>query len=166
MDNDKQKRVSIDELFNKEITKVERLRSVILIGLLGVEALMLLVIYLFFIEDYMILFKSNIAIFSILLFTVVIIIYESLIHYFMGKENKPFFFNPKIFGFFNSFSEITLLSILLVVIVEYSGQILILKAPAALTYFIFIVLSTFRLNYKLPVFTGILAAVEYIIISC
>jgi len=99
MDNDKQKRVSIDELFNKEITKVERLRSVILIGLLGVEALMLLVIYLFFIEDYMILFKSNIAIFSILLFTVVIIIYESLIHYFMGKENKPFFFNPKLFGF-------------------------------------------------------------------
>jgi len=165
MDKDKNNKLSTEELFDKEITKIERLRSVILIGLLAAEAVLLLVIYLFFIEDYLNLFKSNIAIFSILMFTVVIIIYESLIHYFMGRNNKPFFFNPRLFGFFNSFSEITLLTVLLVVIVEHSGQILILKAPAALTYFIFIVLSTFRLNYKLSVFTGTLAAAEYIFIS-
>jgi adenylate cyclase len=120
---------------------------------------------MFFTDDYMSLFKSNIAIFSILLFTIIIIIYESLIHYFMGRRNKPFFFNPRLFGFFNNFSEITLLSILLVIIIEHSGQILILKTPATLTYFIFIVLSTFRLNYKLSVFSGTLAAAEYILIS-
>ena len=162
---DKDKRVSVDELFNKEITETERLRSVILISLLALEAVLLLTIYLFFTEDYMSLFKSNIAIFSILLFTLIIIIYESFIHYFMGRSNKPIFFNPRLFGFFNSFSEITLLTILLMIIVEHSGQILILKTPATLTYFIFIVLSTFRLNYKLSVFSGTLAAAEYILIS-
>ncbi len=50
-------------------------------------------------------------------------------------------------------------------IVEYSNQTIILQAPATLTYFIFIVLSTFRLNFKLSIFTGALAAFEFILIS-
>jgi adenylate cyclase len=111
------------------------------------------------------MFKTNIAIYAILIFTILIIIYEFFVHYLMGKENKPFFFNPRIFGYFNSFSEVTLLTVLLAFIVEYSGQTFILKAPATLTYFIFIVLSTFRLNFRLSIFTGTLAALEYIFIS-
>ena len=159
------KRMSVEELFNIEISKSERLRALILIGLLGMEALFMIVIYFIFSEEYYQLFKSNIAIYSILIFTILIIIYESFVHYLLGRKNKPLVFNPKIFGYFNSFSEVTLLSILLIFIIEYSNQTIILKAPATLTYFIFIVLSTFRLNFKLSIFTGTLAAFEYILIS-
>ncbi len=146
---------SVEKLYNTEIFKSERLRSIILIGLLGVEAILLLVIYFFYSEEYLQMFKTHIAIYAILIFTVIIMVYEFFVHYILGVKSKSFLINPHFFGHINSFSEISLLSILLIFIVEYSGQIIILQAPATLTYFIFIVLSTFRLNFKLSVFTGI-----------
>ncbi len=158
-------KMSIEELFNAEISKSERLRAIILIGLLGLEAVILIIIYFFYSEEYLHMFKTRIAIYAILIFTTIIIIYEFLVHYLLGKKNKSFLLNPRVFAYFNSFSEVTLLSILLIFIVEYSGQTVILQAPATLTYFIFIVLSTFRLNFKLSIFTGTLAAFEFILIS-
>ncbi len=159
------KMMSVEELFNTEISKSERMRAMILVGLLGLEALFLLIIYFFYSEEYLRMFKTHIAIYAILIFTTIIIIYEFLIHYLLGKKSKSFLLHPRIFGYFNSFSEVSLLSILLIFIVEYSKQVIILQAPATLTYFIFIVLSTFRLNFRLSIFTGILAASEYILMS-
>ncbi len=156
---------SIEELFNIEIVKSERLRAIILIGLLGVEALFLLIIYSFFTEEYLNMFKSHIAIYAIFIFTIILIIYEFLVHYLIGINKIIKFFNSKLLGYTNSFSEVSLLSILLIFIVEYSNQIIILQTPATLTYFIFIVLSTFRLDFKLSIFTGTIAAFEFILIS-
>jgi adenylate cyclase len=163
--NTQHARLSIEELLKDEISKSERIRAVILIGLLALEALSLLTIYFFYSEEYLNVFRSNIALYAILIFTIVIIFYEFFVHYFLGRKSKPNLFNPRVFGYFNSFSEVTLLSILLIFIIEYSGQTIILKAPATLTYFIFIVLSTFRLNFRLSLFTGTLAAIEYVLIS-
>jgi len=157
--------MSVEELFNSEISKSERLRALILIGLLGLEAISLLVIYFFYSEEYLYMFKTHIAIYAILIFTAIIIVYEFFVLYLFGKRNKFQFRNTQLFGYFNSFSEVSLLSILLIFIVEYSNQAIILQAPATLTYFIFIVLSTFRLNFKLSIFTGTLAAFEFILIS-
>ena len=113
---------SVEELFNSEISKSERLRSLILIGLLGVEAIFLLIIYLFYSAEYLAMFKTHISIYAILIFTVIIIVFESLVHYLIGKESKIFLLNRRFFGYFNSFSEVSLLSILLIFIVEYSQQ--------------------------------------------
>ncbi len=158
------KTISVEELYNSEISKSERLRALILIGLIGLEAIFLLVIYFFYKEEYLHMFNTHISIYAILIFTVIIIIYESLAHYLIGRS-KFYFLNPRFFSYLNSFSEVSLLSILLIFIVEYSNQTTILQSPAALTYFIFIVLSTFRLNFKLSIFTGTLAAFEFILIS-
>lgn len=155
----------LDDLFLQEVTKSERLRSNILIGLLAIEAFILLVIYFFYTEEYLLMFESHIAIYAIVIFTILIIIYESVIHYIIGRKSSSFILRPQVFGFFNSFSEITLLTLLLIYIVEYSEQSIILQTPATLTYFIFIVLSTLRLNFKLSVFTGTLAAFEFIGVS-
>ena len=155
----------VEKLFDTEISKSERLRALILIGLLGLEAIFLLVIYYFYSEEYLQMFTTHIAIYAILIFTVIIIVYEFFILYLIGKWNKSFFINPRLLTYFNSFSEISLLSLLLIFIVSYSGQTIILQSPATLTYFIFIVLSTFRLNPRLSIFTGALAAFEFISIS-
>jgi adenylate cyclase len=160
-----QKLISVEESFNAEISKSERLRAIILVGLLGLESIFLLVIYLFYSEEYLYMFKNHIAIFAILIFTFIIIIFEFLVQYFIGKRSKIFCLHSQVFAQFNAFSEVTLLSLLLIFIVEYSGQTIILQSPATLTYFIFIVLSTLRLNFKLSVFTGLLAALEFILIS-
>ena len=164
MEYSKQKK-SVDGLFDTEITSSERLRALILIGLLGLEAILLMVIYFFHRDQYLSLFNTHIAIYAILIFTLVIIIYESLIHFFIGKRMGIFFHHRKIFGYLNGFGEITLLTILFIFIVEYSDQTVILQSPATFTYFVFIVLSTLRLNFRLSVFSGGLAAVEYIAVS-
>lgn len=156
---------SVEELFNVEISKSERLRALILIGLLGVEAIFLLIIYFFYSEEYLQVFNTRISIYAILIFTAIMIVYESLVHYFLGKRSKFLSLNPRFFSYFNSLSEVSLLSILLIFIVEYSNQTFVLQSPASLTYFIFIILSTFKLNIKLSIFTGTLAAIEFILIS-
>ena len=156
---------TVEELFNIEISKSERLRALILIGLLGLEAILLLTIYFFYSDEYLLLFKTRISIYSILIFTVIMIVYESLVLYLLGKNGKFLTTYPRFFSYFNSFSEVSLLSLLLILIVEFSNQTFILQSPATLTYFIFIILSTFRLNLKLSIFTGTLAAFEFILIS-
>jgi adenylate cyclase len=160
-----QKTLSVNELFSIEISKSERLRALLLIGLLALEAFLLIVIYLFYSEQYYTLFNTRIALYAILIFTVIIIIYESLVHYFLGKRILLFTKHRYVFAYLNVFSEISLLSVLFIFILEYTHQTVILQSPATLTYFIFIVLSTLRLDAKLSVFTGILAAFEFIAIS-
>lgn len=156
---------SSKELYNAEIAGSERLRALILIGILGLEAILLMVIYFFYRKQYLSLFNTHIAIYAILIFTFTIIVYEAFVHYFIGKRMRMFFHHRSIFGYLNAFSEITLLTLLFVFIVEYSGQTVILISPATLTYFLFIVLSTLRLNFRLSVFTGTLAAVEFVAVS-
>ena len=157
--------MSFEELLKNEIFKSERLRAFILIGLLSIEAIALLFIYLIYKDEYHRMFESQVALYAIFIFAAILIIYELLIHLLISKKIKVFFLNRKFFGYFSSFSEISLLSLLLIFIVEYSNQITILQTPATLTYFIFIVLSTLRLDFKLSVFTGLLAALQYILIT-
>jgi len=161
----KQKTLSVNELFNIEISKSERLRALLLIGLLALEAFLLIVIYLFYSEQYFALFNTRIALYAILIFTVIIIFYESFVHYFLRKRILLFIKRRYVFAYLNVFSEISLLSVLFIFILEYTHQTVILQSPATLTYFIFIVLSTLRLDAKLSVFTGILAAFEFIAVS-
>lgn len=156
---------SIEWLFNTEIIHSEKLRATILTGILGLEALLLMIIYFFYRDQYLLLFTTHIAIHAILIFTLIIIIYELLVLYLIGRKTQFFLVHRDILNFFNGFAEITLLSILFVLIIEYSGQPAILQAPATLTYFVLIVLSTLRLNFKLSIFSGALAATEYVAIS-
>ena len=156
----------MQEEYNQEIFKSEKHRATLLIGLLLFEALLLIIIYYFNKEEYYKVFKTPLSIFAILLFTGLLILYEILVHYILFNFSKlsPVK-QPKIFGYFNSFSEISLLTLLLIIIIEKTHSPVILQTPAALTYFIFIVLSVFRLDFKLSVFTGFIAAIEFLIIS-
>lgn len=160
-----QKQDSPKELYNAEVAGSERLRALILIGMLGLEAILLMVIYFFYRNQYLNLFNNNIAFYAILIFTLLIIIYETVVHFFIDKKMQVFFHHRSVFGHLNAFSEITLLTLLFIFIVEYSGQTVILMAPATLTYFLFIILSTLRLNFRLSVFTGALAAIEFVAVS-
>ena len=112
---------SVEELFNVEISKSERLRALILIGLLGVEAIFLLIIYYFYSEEYLQVFNTRISIYAILIFTALMIVYESLVHYLLRAKSQLLLLNPRFFSYFNIFSEVSLLSILLIFIVEYSN---------------------------------------------
>lgn len=154
-----------DALFYQEIDTSERLRTGLLIGLLGLEGIMLLVIYLFYQDEYFRLFSTHIALYAVLIFMAIIVIYELIVYYYRHHLRRKSDISYTFNSYINAFFEVSLLSLLLMFIIKHSEQVIILHTPAALTYFIFIILSTLRLDFKLSLFTGFLAAVEYIVIS-
>jgi len=154
-----------EDLFDYEVEKSARLRAFILVGLLTFTGLSLLLVYLFFGQEYIALFKSNIAIYALLIFAIVIIVYELAVHYLVFKRGNLFNLRSKFSVYFTTFSEIGLFSILLMVVVERSESIVILSSPAVLIYFILIILSTLHLDFKLSVLAGFLAAASYVAIS-
>lgn len=156
---------NVEDLLRVEIAGSERLRANILILLLGVEALILIVIFFFYRKQYLTLFNTNLAIYAVLIFALIIIIHEYLLNQVISRGVRFFSNNHNLIIFLNAFFEITLLTLLFVFIIEFSDQTVILQAPATQTYYLFIVLSTLRLNFKLSVFTGALAALEFVLVS-
>ncbi len=163
--NPKNNDTLLEELFQQEMGKSARLRAIILIGLLSFIGISLLLVYLFFGEQYIDIFDSNIAIYALLIYALIIIAYELVVHYLVNNKNELFNLKSKFSSYLTTFSEIGLLSVLLIVVIERSGSTAILSSPAVLTYFILIVLSTLYLDFKLSVFAGLLAATTYVGIS-
>jgi len=156
----------LHEVYNKEIFKSEKHRASLLVTLLMLEAVLLIILYYLNKQEYYKVFKTPLSIFAILIFTGILIVYEIVIHYFLFRLTKiSTWIKPKVFGYLNSLSEIILLSLLLISIIDKTGSPIILQTPAALTYFIFIVLSVFRLDFKLSFFTGLSAATAFLSIA-
>lgn len=72
----KKRKNDFDELFHQEVETNESLRTVILIGLLGLEGVFLLILYLFYNIEYLKLFNTHIAIYAVLIYMAIIIIYH------------------------------------------------------------------------------------------
>lgn len=73
---------------------------------------------------------------------------------------------PEVGKFGNATAEISFISLTIYAISrDYSPPIVTLLTPLAWIYFYFIVLSTLRLNFYLSVYTGLVAAVEYFVLS-
>lgn len=155
----------LEDLFQVEIQKSARLRAFILIGLLSFIGISLLMVYLFFGEQYIDIFESNIAIYALIIYALVIIAYELFVHYLVSNWSNFFNLRLKFSAYFTTISEISLLGLLLIVVVERSGATVILSSPAVLTYFVLIILSTLHLDFKLSIYAGLLAALSYIAIS-
>ena len=73
---------------------------------------------------------------------------------------------PHVARYINSFIEILSPGVIILILSkQFSSPLAILHAPVVYLYFIFIILSTLRLDFKLPFFTGLLAAVSFFLIS-
>jgi adenylate cyclase len=155
----------LEQAYFTETLNSERLRVTILAGLLGFVVIALLILFSFFQEEYRQLFKDNQAIYSLFIYILFIITYELLVRYILGKRSATYK-KPSVFlRYLKAFLETSMPTILLIIIIHSSEQILILQGPAVLTYFLFIILATLRLDFSICLFTGFIAAVEYISIS-
>ncbi len=164
-ETDKRQRTFFDNILIEEMAESKRMRSIVLIALLGFQGVFLFLIYLLNSSEYRTLFETSIALFAVLIYMVLIILFESFAWFLAKSRPKKGELPSPVLAFLNIFLEISLLSLLLVFIVIHSGQTAILMSPAALTYFIFIILSTLRLDYRLPVFTGIISAIQFILLA-
>ncbi|EDN68087.1 adenylyl cyclase class-3/4/guanylyl cyclase [Beggiatoa sp. PS] len=67
-----------------------------------------------------------------------------------------------LFRYFNVFEETSLPTIAIFLLSQVINPIYALVSPSSFIYFIFIVLSSLRLDFKLCLFTGTVAALEYL----
>ncbi|MCK9452653.1 MAG: adenylate/guanylate cyclase domain-containing protein [Bacteroidales bacterium] len=152
-------------LFAEALKNGQNLRSGVLAVLILFQGLVLLFLYIFKRDDYYELFISGSSLFAVFLFFISILMYELISYIFFRLSNKPDDTQLSEPGFWPSMIETSLLSFTIVFIIIATKQFIILFSPFALNYFVLIILSSLRLNYKLPVFTGLMAAAQYVALA-
>jgi len=153
---------NIDEVFVQQILLSERLRVKILLFFLILLAAVLVIVFTLFRDEYQHLFHRSGNI-SAIIFTVgCFILYEfalyRLINYFI-KRGWNF---PEFGRYMNAIAEVSFPTISLIVLTAYINPGVLLNSPVTFGYFLFIILSTLRLEFNLSFIMGLAGALELI----
>jgi adenylate cyclase len=149
--------------FAVEILKSDRLRVTILIGVIATTLLLQLTMWFFAQEEFRQSFRGGfdrflaavMAIGSIAL--VCLFIQHALISRRISLKTKPF----PLLQYFSVLIETSLPTTAMIIGAQFIAPIYTLFTPAPFVYALFIVLSVLRLNARLCIFTGAIAAIEY-----
>lgn len=151
--------LGFEELLTREILQSERTRMLILAGLSGSLVVTFPVYAL----------RSGIFGTAWALQVVAVFVclasYELAIRHVVGRRLEQGKTLPRRLRFLNAFVETSVPSILILLGSRQVDPVYPLESAAAYMYPVFIVLSTLRLDFRLSVFTGCVAAVEYVILS-
>ena len=153
-----------EERLAREILRSERIRMAILAGLLAVLMVVFPVFALVFRDEYartlgMPVVLQFVAVFALLAG------YELTIRHVVGRRLEQGRTVPRALRFLNAFIETSIPSILILLAAYQVDPVYVLQSAAAYLYAVFIVLSTLRLDFRLSVFTGCVAAAEYVALS-
>lgn len=140
-------------ILNSELNRAKVMR------LIGVAAL---VVWLLANPIFASLFSGAINLWTVLPFIVGFIVYESVaiagLQQFLSAERIP----PNQAFFVNSLIETSLPSFAILFVLHVYSPAIALSLPPLLFYFVFIILSTMRLNPLLCVFTGLVSGLGYL----
>ena len=137
----------------------------ILAGLLGLLIVFFGLMYALFREDYQQIFNRPRAFFYAGSIFALLLCYELSIRHLIGRWLRQGRGVPGALRYLNAFVETSVPSILIVVVAREINPVYVLQSAASLLYGVFIVLSTLRLDFRLCVFTGLVAAAEYVALS-
>jgi adenylate cyclase len=154
-----------EEIFVEEIISNESFRSKILAGIIGFLIIAVLLISIAFEKQF-----QNISQFPIIVELTLIILVSIFIRaLFVSRAAKRWSrFGIKTFiaiRYINAFIEISIPSIVLIIYSFNLPSVYPLFTPVALLYILIIMLSALELDFKLCVFSGFVAAVQYILIA-
>ena len=156
---------TFDDHLAREIIHSERKRMAILAGLLGVLIVFYGLGYALFRNDYLLRFLTPAAFFYIIAVTALLLCYELAIWYLLGRWLRGGRGVPGALRYLNAFVETSVPSILILLVSREINPQYVLQSPLGLLYAVFIVLATLRLDFRLCVFTGFVAASEYVALS-
>ena len=156
---------SFEDHLAREIIHSERMRMAILAGLLGVLIVFFGLMYALFREDYQQIFSRPRAFLLAGAIFALLLCYELGIRQLIGRWLRQGRGVPSALRYLNAFVETSVPSILIVVVAREINPVYVLQSAASLLYGVFIVLSTLRLDFRLCVFTGLVAAAEYVALS-
>ena len=137
----------------------------ILAGLLGVVIVSFGLLYPLLHKDYLQRFFTPAAFFYIIAVMALLLCYELAIRHLIGRWLRRGRGMPSALRYLNAFVETSVPSILILLVSREINPVYVLHSAAGLLYAVFIVLSTLRLDFRLSVFTGLVAAVEYVVLS-
>ena len=153
---------SFEEHLAREIIRSERTRMAILAGLLGSVAVFFPLFAFSHRAYYLETFGSPAAGITIVSVCAALVAYELLIRRVLGRwleGGRPL---PPALRYLNALVETSMPTILLALVSRHIDPVYALQGPGAYFYAIFIVLSTLRLDFRLSLFTGIVAAAQYL----
>jgi adenylate cyclase len=141
------------------------MRMAILAGLLGSLIVFFGLFYALFRKDYLLRFLTPAALFYIIAVIALLLCYELAIRHLFGRWLRRGRGVPSALRYLNAFVETSVPSILMLLVSREINPVYVLQSAPSLLYAVFIVLSTLRLDFRLSVFTGLVAAAEYAALS-
>ena len=159
-------KVFFNKRFEEEVLSSEKLRTTILICMLVFAVLYLMINIA--IENATATGKSEIeSLLLLLVFHCALLVFEILAWLRINYRIKKQQYSIQHFDrYLNSFIEICSPGVIIFILAkQYDSPMMILHSPVVYLYFIFIVLSTLRLDFKLSLFIGCMAAVGFFVIS-
>lgn len=153
--------ISTHATLDVEIVKSEYQRS-FLITILFVMGLVVTLINFFLLEPSVAEFYGGSSVYlSTVLWIFLIILYEFIVLQLLRRRiiNKQRV--GTAFKLWHTFIEITFPTLIMYLMVFKFGMLSFLDSPINSIYFIFIILSILHVDFKVSVFTGVLAALEY-----
>jgi adenylate cyclase len=155
---------TFQQQLNEELLRSERRRTVIIIGIFLFAIGYRVIDNLFFKADEEAVLIQSFT--TVWLFPFIIILFELFSLLYINKRIKTSGNQiPPVMQYLNTAAEICLPSLIIFSVAKQYPSYDVLKSPALYIYFVFIILSTLRLNFGLSFFCGLLSSAAYVLIS-
>lgn len=156
---------SFEEEFRREMFRSERTRMAILAGLFAALALQFPLLALVFREHYLRIFQTPYAIVSIAAVFLALAAYElgarALVGRLLARGRTP----PAALRYLSAAVETSVPGLIVIIAARNVDAVYALEGAAGILYAVFIILSTLRLDFGLSLFTGVVAAVQYLALA-
>ena len=154
-----------EEIFSEEIISNESFRSKVLAGIIGFLIVVVLLVSLAFKEQFKDISQFPIIFQLTLIILGVIFVRALFVSRAVKRWNRYGIKAFIVIRYINTFIEISIPSVVLIIYSFNLPSVYPLFTPLALLYFLIIMLSALELDFKLCVFSGTVAALQYLIIA-
>jgi len=156
--------INLNKQLRTEILLSERMRAKLLVVVSVAAIAILFLVKLFFSEDLEKYFGHGEYVYIILAVFLVFIVREIIVIKYINRKQKAGLDVSDRVRYVTNFIEVSLPSFILISIGFFLETTEVLISPVIFLYFIFIILSTLSLEFKISVSIGLIAAIEYLII--
>ena len=137
----------------------------ILAGLFAALAVVFPLLVLVFREHYLSLFGSYRVVTRVVIACLGLVAYELLVRALIGRWLARGGTPPRVLRYWNALVETSIPTLFVILASRDVSPLLALEGPPGYLYAVFIVLSTLRLDFGLALFTGFVAAAEYLVLA-
>ncbi|NIN71301.1 MAG: adenylate/guanylate cyclase domain-containing protein [Gemmatimonadetes bacterium] len=158
-------RVVFAHQFDREVSESERLRVTLLGAVFALALAFWIVAAVAFPELFERVFHGKLNLTWVFGFLSVALSYELGARILIGHFIRTGQRLPPLARYGNAFVEVSIPTAMLIVYAQVSTPATVLLSPWTFVYFVLILLSALRLDFKLCYFTGLVAAVEYTVLA-